>query len=133
MISETDLHPGTSHPYLSKSRSSGRENMTESEFTQRIDDTLIAIEEAIDAAGADIDYESASGILTLTIEANGSQIIINRQTPVKQLWLATRTGGYHFDWSDEVNGWLRDSDGTPFVQMLQQALQDQGAETIDLD
>ena len=107
--------------------------MTESEFNQRVDDTMIAIEEAIDATGADIDYESAAGILTLTIEANGSQIIINRQTPVKQLWLATRTGGYHFDWSDEADGWVLDSDGTPFSQMLNQALVDQGAVTIELD
>ena len=106
--------------------------MTESEFSQRIDETLIAIEEAIDAAGADIDYESAAGILTLTIEANGSQIIINRQTPVRQLWLATRTGGYHFDWSDEAGGRLRDSDATPFSQMLNQALVEQGAEALDL-
>lgn len=107
--------------------------MTESEFTQRVDDTLIAIEEAIDAAGADIDYESAAGILTLTIEDNGSQIIINRQTPVRQLWLATRTGGYHFNWSDEAGGWVRDSDGSPFNLMLNQALVDQGAETIEFD
>jgi CyaY protein len=107
--------------------------MTESEFNQRVDDTLIAIEEAIDEAGADIDYESAAGILTLTIEANGSQIIINRQGPVKQLWLATRTGGYHFDWSEEAGGWLRDSDGTPFTTMLNQALTDQGADALALD
>jgi CyaY protein len=107
--------------------------MTESEFKQRVDDTLIAIEEAIDASGADIDYESAAGILSLTIEDNGSQIIINRQTPVRQLWLATRTGGYHFDWSEAANGWIRDSDGTPFIQMLKQALAEQGAEAIALE
>lgn len=106
--------------------------MTESEFNQRVDDTLIAIEEAIDEAGADIDYESATGILTLTIESNGSQIIINRQGPVKQLWLATRSGGYHFDWSEEAGGWLRDSDGTPFAAILNQALTEQGADALAL-
>lgn len=106
--------------------------MTESEFNQRVDDTLIAIEEAIDAAGADIDYESAAGILTLTVEANGSQIIINRQGPVKQLWLATRSGGYHFDWSEEAGGWVRDSDRTPFAAMLNQALTEQGADALEL-
>lgn len=106
--------------------------MTESEFNQRVDDTLIAIEEAIDEAGADIDYESAAGILTLTIEANASQIIVNRQGPVKQLWLATRSGGYHFDWSDEAGGWVRDSDGTPFTEMLNQALAEQGGTPIEL-
>ncbi|MCW8992570.1 MAG: iron donor protein CyaY [Gammaproteobacteria bacterium] len=106
--------------------------MTESEFNQRVDDTLVAIEEAIDETGADIDYESAAGILTLTIEANGSQIILNRQTPVKQLWLATRQSGYHFDWSDEAGGWVLDSDGTPFTRMLNDALVDQGAEALEL-
>jgi CyaY protein len=107
--------------------------MTESEFNQRVDDTLIAIEEAIDEAGADIDFESAAGILTLTIEANGSQIIINRQTPVKQLWLATRSGGYHFDWSEEKDGWVMDSDGTPFMRMLNRALEEQGGEALELE
>jgi len=106
--------------------------MTESEFNQRVDDTLVAIEEAIDDSGADIDYESAGGILTLIIEENNSQIIINRQTPVKQLWLATRSGGYHFDWSDEADGWVLDSDGTPFVEILNTALTEQGGETLEL-
>jgi CyaY protein len=107
--------------------------MTESEFNQRVDDTLIAIEEAIDESGADIDYESAAGILTLTIEANGSQIIINRQGPVKQLWLATRQSGYHYDWSDEAGGWVLDSDGTPFVEMLNRALVEQGGVALELE
>jgi CyaY protein len=106
--------------------------MTESEFNQRVDDTLLAIEEAIDASGADIDYESAAGILTLTIEENASQIIINRQGPVKQLWLATKTGGYHYDWSDEAGGWLLDSDGSPFTEMLNRALVEQGGEALEL-
>lgn len=105
--------------------------MNESEFHQRVDDMLLAIEEAIDQSGADIDYENAAGILTLELE-NGSQIIINRQTPVKQLWLAVRSGGFHFDWSDEKAGWVRDSDGAGFVEMLNQALTDQGGEALDL-
>jgi len=107
--------------------------MTESEFNQRVDDTLIAIEEAIDDSGADIDYESAAGILTLTIEANGTQIIINRQGPVKQLWMATKASGFHYDWSDEAGGWVLDSDGTPFVDMLNRALVEQGGVALELE
>ncbi|MDH5784060.1 MAG: iron donor protein CyaY [Chromatiales bacterium] len=105
--------------------------MTESEFHQRVDAMLLAIEEAIDESGADIDYENGAGILTLELE-NGSQIIINRQTPVKQLWLAVRSGGYHFDWSDDADGWVRDSDGAAFVDVLNQALEAQGSETLQL-
>lgn len=106
--------------------------MNESEFHQRVDDMLLAIEEAIDESGADIDYENTAGILTLELE-NGSQIIINRQTPVKQLWLAVRSGGFHFDWSDELAGWVRDSDGAPFIEVLNQALGEQGGEPLALD
>lgn len=107
--------------------------MNDSQYAQHVNDTLLAIEEAIDASGQDIDYESAAGILTLTIEANGSQIIINRQAPVRQLWLATRRNGLHFDWSDEVNGWVLDSDGkSGFVELLNQALVEQGAEALEL-
>jgi CyaY protein len=105
--------------------------MNESEFHQRVDAMLLAIEEAIDECGADIDYENAGGILTLELD-NGSQLIINRQTPVKQLWLAVRSGGYHFDWSDEAGGWVRDSDGAGFVEVLNEALVAQGGETLAL-
>ena len=110
------------------------EAMKDSEYSQRVNDILLAIEEAIDASGQDIDYETAAGILSLTIEANGSQIIINRQAPVQQLWMATRRNGLHFDWSDEVNGWVLDSDGkSGFVELLNQALVEQGAEALDLE
>lgn len=52
--------------------------MTESEFNQQVDDTLIAIEEALDELDLDIDYETSGGILTITLE-NGTKVIINRQ------------------------------------------------------
>jgi CyaY protein len=103
--------------------------MNESEFHQRVDAMLLAIEEAIDESGADIDYENAAGILTLELE-DGSQLIINRQTSLKQLWLAVRSGGYHFDWSDEAGSWVRDSDGAAFVEVLNQALREQGGEAL---
>jgi len=106
--------------------------MNESDFNQQVDETLLAIEEAIDAAGADIDYENSGGVLTLIIEANGSQIIINRQTPLRQLWLACRSGGYHFDWSTEQQAWLLDSDATPFDEMLNRALIDQDGAALEL-
>jgi CyaY protein len=105
--------------------------MNESDFHQRVDAMLLAIEEAIDDSGTDLDYENAAGILTLTLE-NGSQIIINRQSPVKQLWLAVRSGGYHFDWSDEADGWVGDRDGMPFVEALNQALIAQGSEALEI-
>lgn len=78
--------------------------MDESEFNQRVDDILVQIEDAIEDSGADIDYETASGILTLSFEDN-SKIIINRQTPVRQIWVATHQGGFHFVYSERVDQW----------------------------
>ncbi len=83
--------------------------MNESEFNQLAEQTMIAIEEAIDASGADIEYDNVSEILTLEFE-NGSQIIINKQTPLSQVWVAARAGGFHFDYDAASQSWRLDSD-----------------------
>jgi len=86
--------------------------MNELEFNQKVDQTLMAIEEAIEEVNenqdAEIDYDTVAGILTLEFE-DGSRIIINRQSANSQLWVATKSGGYHFDyqemrWIDNKNG-----------------------------
>jgi CyaY protein len=97
--------------------------MNESEFNQRVEETLLKIEEDIDASGADIDYENVSGILTLTFE-DDSQIIINRQAAMNQLWVAAKSGGYHFDWDEEAGGWVRDSDHAPLFEVLTEVMLD---------
>ena len=78
-------------------------NMNEVEFDQCCDDVMLAIEEAIDLSGEDIDYETSAGVLTLTIEANGSKIIISRQPALCQIWVAAKSGGYYFNSSDSNN------------------------------
>lgn len=80
--------------------------MDESRFNQTVDQLLTAIEDAVDELGADIDFETAGGILTLSFE-DGSKIIINRQTALSQIWVATRSGGFHFNF-DEASGQWRD-------------------------
>lgn len=91
--------------------------MNESEFNQRVEETLLKIEEDIDESGADIDYENVSGVLTLTFE-DDSQIVINRQSALSQLWVAAKSGGHHFDWDDTASGWVRDGDRTPLFEVL---------------
>lgn len=102
--------------------------MTESDFMCRVDETLERIEEILDQADSDLDYESQGGMLTVTCE-NGSQIIFTRQPPLKQLWVATREGGFHFDHDGEQ--WRRDSDGAPLNDVLTQAFADQAGERLD--
>jgi len=104
--------------------------MTESEYLARVDATLERIEEILDDAESDLDYEAQGGMMTIKCE-NGSQLIFTRQPPLKQLWLATRHGGYHFDYDTTANSWCRDSDGASLAEVLTQAFADQAGETLD--
>ncbi len=78
--------------------------MNESDFDHIAEDTMAAIEDAIEDCGVDIDYDGAGGILTLEF-SNGSQIIINKQAPLCQIWVAARSGGYHFDYDETSQQW----------------------------
>jgi CyaY protein len=72
--------------------------MNESEFHRAVDEVLARIERAAEATqGIDADLEA--GILTLECP-DGSRIIVNRQAPNREIWVAARSGGFHFAWKD---------------------------------
>jgi CyaY protein len=81
--------------------------MTESEFNARVDETLLLIERSLEASDADIDFESTAGILEIEF-ADGSRIIVNRQTPNREIWVAARSGGFHFALKNEAWRGTRD-------------------------
>jgi len=99
--------------------------VTEAEFNDLVDETFEALEEALDEVDGDLDYEAGGGILTVQFE-NGTTMVFSRQPPTSELWLAARSGGYHFTWDEEAADW-RDTRGDtllkPFVveQMKAQA------------
>lgn len=105
--------------------------MNESEFNARVDAILVEIEDAIESSGADIDYETAGGILTLDF-ANGTKIIINRQTPVRQIWVATRFGGFHYDYDSARDAWVNDGDGEELFTALGRFCSEQAGEPVTL-
>ena len=73
--------------------------MTDLEYMDRAEAVLQAIELACDRindeSDADIDNQRVGGMITLTF-ANRSQIVINLQKPLQEIWLAARSGGYHY-------------------------------------
>ncbi|WP_421021513.1 iron donor protein CyaY, partial [Klebsiella pneumoniae] len=73
--------------------------MNTTEYHQLVDLQMQAIEEGIDDSGADIDYESVGNVMTLEFD-DGSQIIINRQEPMQEIWLASKSDGFHFALKD---------------------------------
>ncbi len=104
--------------------------MNEKQFHASADQLMLAIEEAIDDSGADLDYENSAGMLTITVEANGSQLILSRQPAIGELWLAIRAGGLHFTCRDGV--WVSTVDGQPLLDRLNQALREQGSEALPI-
>jgi CyaY protein len=73
--------------------------ITESEFIAAADRALAAIGEALDAALADsavdLDWSLNDGILELEC-GDPSKIIVNRHVPNREIWVAARSGGFHF-------------------------------------
>lgn len=81
--------------------------MTDTEYLDCAESALRAVEASCDRANddndADIDNQRVGGMITLTF-ANKSQIIINLQKPLHEIWLAARSGGYHYKWDGQQ--WL---------------------------
>ena len=73
--------------------------MTDPEFMDRAEILLKAIEANCDrindSTDADIDNQRTGGMVTLTFP-NRSQIIINLQKPLQEIWMAAKSGGYHY-------------------------------------
>ena len=106
--------------------------MNESEFHTIADQAIADIQDAIDDSGADIDYEEVGGVLTLEFE-NGTKIIFSKQPPAKQLWMAARSGGFHFDYDADRLQWYCDSgDKEELFSMLSRLSTEQGEEQVRL-
>ena len=101
----------------------------ESEFNQKVDDILTVIEEAVENCDADLDWDLAGGILTIEC-TNGTQVIVNRQGPTQQIWVAARSGGFHFDFDADKDLWLQND--LELFALLNQALSEQTGETVKL-
>lgn len=106
--------------------------MNESEFRAIADEAIEAIQDAIDASSADIDYDEVGGVLTLEF-VNGSKIIFSKQPPALQLWMAAKAGGFHFDYDVSRQSWIRDSgDHEEMYAMLSRLATEQSGKKVEL-
>ena len=73
--------------------------MTDLEFMDHAERLLLAVERSCDrindTTDADVDAQRSGGMVTLTF-SNRSQIVINLQKPLHEVWMAARSGGYHY-------------------------------------
>ena len=85
--------------------------MTDPEFLDKAEAALKAIEACCDRINeqtdSDVDNQRTGGMVTLTFE-NRTQIIVNLQKPLHEIWMAAKSGGYHYRW---VEGLWQDTKG----------------------
>lgn len=91
--------------------------MNVAEFHQNIEQIWQKIEEDLEVQDCDVDCETQGSVFTITCE-NRSQIVINKQEPLLELWLASKLGGFHFAFK---NGQWIANDGKLFWDCLTEA------------
>lgn len=103
--------------------------MQETDFHDIVDNLYFQLEDIIDDSGVDIDYETSGGVMTLTCENDGSKIILSRQSSNSEIWVAARSGGYHFQYKDLA--WICAS-GETLAQLLVRVIAEQAQQTLDI-
>lgn len=105
--------------------------MTDSEYLALAEAALDAIERAVDDTGASIECERSGSVLTLEFD-DGSKIIINLQAPKHEIWIAAKSGGFHFRYDAQQRCWLDTRDDRELFVALSDYAGRQAGETVDL-
>jgi len=112
--------------------------MEEKEFLTLADVTLARLENALDKLQTegvvDIDYELKPGGIIEIVCADDSKIIVNRHAAAREIWVAARSGGFHFKPPVVAGGvWIGTRDGEGLTTVLSRCLSEQAGVTLRLD
>jgi len=106
--------------------------MTDLEYLDRAEALLRHVELCCDRINeqteADIDNQRVGGMVTLTF-ANRTQIIINLQKPLHEVWMAARAGGYHYQW--DGRRWMDTRGHGEFLSHLARCASEQAGAELD--
>ena len=104
--------------------------MDDKDFNRLADETLARIEAALEASGADLDFElGAGGVLEIEF-ADDSKIIVNRHGVNREIWVAARAGGFHFRW--DGSAWRDTRDNAELLEKLSGLASQQAGESVEL-
>lgn len=104
--------------------------MDERKFDTLADAAMASLEQALETSDVDIDFEAKpGGILEIDFE-DGSKIIVNKHRAAREIWVAARSGGFHF--KPEDGRWVGTRDGEELMQLLARCLTEQSGQAIRL-
>ncbi|MQT31526.1 iron donor protein CyaY [Pseudomonas helleri] len=107
-------------------------SLNEARFHDLVDATQQQLEDVFDESGLDVDLENSAGVLTVKFEG-GAQLIFSRQEPLRQLWLAAKSGGFHFDYDEESSRWVCDTSEELLSEMVQRLTLEHTGADLDFD
>ena len=109
--------------------------MDEREFNIYADAMLARIEQALEKCGDEVDFEiGAGGVIELEFDhGGGSKIIINRHSAAREIWLAAKSGGYHFKMNEaDPERWLSTREGADLLEVLSRCISEQAGVSVRL-
>jgi CyaY protein len=116
---------------IENDKDSGTSMLNESEFAQRASETLVRIEQALLDSGADLEVEMVGdGVMEVEF-ADGSKMVLNRHLVAREIWVAARSGGFHFRW--DGLGWVDTRSGESLFPMLSRLITVQSGEAVSLE
>ena len=102
--------------------------MTESEFESLAGVALAALESAFEAGMPDADVQTkGAGVLEIEFE-DGSKMVINRHAAAREIWVAAKSGGFHFRYDGAL--WRDTRDGTELFAAVSKLASQQGGTPV---
>ena len=105
--------------------------MTDLQYQDQAESVLGAIEKTCDRlndeSDVDIDNQRTGAMVTL-IFTNRSQIIINLQKPLQEIWMAARAGGFHYKFNGQQ--WIDTKDAGEFFANLSRYASEQAGQPL---
>jgi len=104
--------------------------MTESEFESLAGAALAALESAFEASLPDADVQSkGAGVIEIEFD-DGSKMVINRHGAAREIWVAAKSGGFHF--RHDGAAWRDTRDGTELFAAVSKLASQQCGMPVDL-
>ena len=105
--------------------------MTESEFETLAGAALAALESAFEASLPDVDVQTkGAGVLEIEFD-DGSKMVINRHGAAREIWVAAKSGGFHFRYDGAL--WRDTRDGTELFAAVSKLASQQGGTPVALE
>jgi CyaY protein len=104
--------------------------MQDSDYQRLADAAMGRLEAALDAADGDFDHELVAGGVLEIEGADGSKIIVNKQSAAQEIWVAARSGGFHYRWDGQA--WRDTRGGEELFAALERLLGEQSGAPVRL-